>query len=69
MCYTISTRRRRLDPAPDTFIPFHLTLVQNIRRDPFEQAIGVDQKSAMSIAQNLTQVMEAITAGRGNASD
>ncbi len=30
-------------------IPFHFTLVQNIRRDPFEQAVGIDQKSAMSI--------------------
>src|SRR5690349_14661089 len=29
-------------------IPFHFTLVQNIRRDPFEQAVGVQQKSAMS---------------------
>ena len=29
-------------------IPFHFTLVQNIRRDPFEQAVGIDQKSAMS---------------------
>jgi arylsulfatase A-like enzyme len=30
-------------------IPFHFTLVQNIRRDPFEQAVGISQKSAMSI--------------------
>src|SRR5262247_2154283 len=29
-------------------IPFHFTLVQNIRRDPFEQAVGIDQKSALS---------------------
>ena len=30
-------------------IPFHWTLVQNIRRDPFEQAVGTDQKSALSL--------------------
>ena len=29
-------------------IPFHFTLVDNIKRDPFEQAVGIDQKSAMS---------------------
>jgi arylsulfatase A-like enzyme len=34
-------------------IPFHFTLVQNIRRDPFEQAVGVAQKSAMSIGGAL----------------
>ena len=27
-------------------IPFHFTLVQNIKRDPFEQTVGSDQKSA-----------------------
>jgi arylsulfatase len=30
-------------------VPFHFTLVQNIKRDPFEQAVGIDQKTAMSI--------------------
>ena len=34
-------------------IPFHFTLVQNIKRDPFEQAVGVDQKTAMSIGGAL----------------
>jgi arylsulfatase A-like enzyme len=34
-------------------IPFHFTLVQNIKRDPFEQAVGVSQKSAMSIGGAL----------------
>ena len=34
-------------------IPFHFTLVQNIRRDPFEQAVGIAQKSAMSIGGAL----------------
>ncbi|MFY9827760.1 MAG: arylsulfatase [Rhodoplanes sp.] len=29
-------------------IPFHFTLVQNIKRDPFEQAVGINQKTAMS---------------------
>jgi arylsulfatase len=29
-------------------IPFHFTLVQNIKRDPFEQAVGIDQKTTMS---------------------
>ncbi len=30
-------------------VPFNFTLVQNIKRDPFEQAVGIDQKSAMSL--------------------
>ena len=34
-------------------IPFHFTLVQNIKRDPFEQAVGIDQKSAMSLGGAL----------------
>ena len=34
-------------------IPFHFTLVQNIKRDPFEQAVGVDQKTAMGLAARL----------------
>src|SRR5579871_2006265 len=34
-------------------IPFHFTLVQNIKRDPFEQAVGIDQKTAMSIGGTL----------------
>jgi arylsulfatase A-like enzyme len=29
-------------------IPFHFTLVQNIKRDPFEQAVGINQKTAQS---------------------
>ena len=28
-------------------MPFHFTLVQNIKRDPFEQAVGEDVKSAL----------------------
>ena len=46
MYYTMS------QPGPAGWImplvPFHFTLVQNIKRDPFEQAVGIDQKSAMS---------------------
>ena len=34
-------------------IPFHFTLVNNIKRDPFEQAVGIAQKSAMSIGGAL----------------
>jgi arylsulfatase len=34
-------------------IPFHFTLVQNIKRDPFEQAVGIDQKTAMGFGGAL----------------
>jgi arylsulfatase len=34
-------------------VPFHFTLIQNIKRDPFEQAVGIDQKSAMSLGGAL----------------
>ncbi|WP_035686416.1 arylsulfatase [Bradyrhizobium sp. Cp5.3] len=30
-------------------VPYHFTLVQNIKRDPFEQAVGDDQKTAMGV--------------------
>jgi arylsulfatase A-like enzyme len=40
-------------------IPFHFTLVQNIKRDPFEQAVGVDQKSALSLGGALGAPMTA----------
>ena len=47
MYYTMS------QPGPTGWIlplvPFHFTLVDNIKRDPFEQAVGIDQKTAMSI--------------------
>ena len=43
MYYTMS------QPGPTGWImpliPFHFTLVQNIKRDPFEQAVGFDQKN------------------------
>jgi arylsulfatase A-like enzyme len=34
-------------------VPFHFTLVQNIKRDPFEQAVGTDQKTAMGLGGAL----------------
>jgi arylsulfatase len=34
-------------------VPFHFTLVDDVRRDPFEQAVGPDQKTAMSIGGAL----------------
>jgi arylsulfatase len=34
-------------------VPFHFTLVQNIKRDPFEQAVGENVKSALSIGGAL----------------
>ena len=40
-------------------IPFHWTLVQNIKRDPFEQAVGIQQKSAMSLGGALAAPMTA----------
>ena len=51
MYYTMS------QPGPAGWImpliPFHFTLVQNIKRDPFEQAVGVDQKTALSMGGAL----------------
>src|SRR5689334_4502562 len=51
MYYTMS------QPGPAGWImplvPFHFTLVQNIKRDPFEQAVGIDLKSAMSTGGTL----------------
>ena len=34
-------------------MPVHFTLVQNIKRDPFEQAVGLDQKTAMGVGGAL----------------
>ena len=51
MYYTMS------QPGPAGWImplvPFHFTLVQNIKRDPFEQAVGIDQKTALSLGGAL----------------
>jgi arylsulfatase A-like enzyme len=57
MYYTMSA------PGPAGWImplvPFHFTLVQNIKRDPFEQAVGIDQKTAMSIGGALAAPITA----------
>jgi hypothetical protein len=34
-------------------VPFHFTLVQNIKRDPFEQNVGLDVKSATAMGGSL----------------
>jgi arylsulfatase len=34
-------------------VPFNFTLVQNIKRDPFEQAVGLQQKSALALGGAL----------------
>ena len=34
-------------------IPFHWTLIQNIKRDPFEQAVGLNQKTAVGLGGAL----------------
>jgi len=51
MYYTMS------QPGPAGWImpliPFHFTLVQNIKRDPFEQAVGIEQKTAMGLGGAL----------------
>src|SRR5262247_3815019 len=51
MYYTMS------QPGPAGWImplvSYHFTLVQNIKRDPFEQAVGIDLKSGMSMGGAL----------------
>jgi arylsulfatase len=51
MYYTMS------QPGADGWImpltPFHWTLVQNVKRDPFEKSVGVAQDSAMSLGGAL----------------
>jgi arylsulfatase A-like enzyme len=51
MYYTMS------QPGADGWImpltPFHFTLVQNIKRDPFEQAVGVNQKTSLGLGGAL----------------
>ena len=42
-------------------IPFHWALVQNIKRDPFEQAVGVAQQSAQSLGGALSGPVTAYT--------
>ncbi len=38
---------------------YHFTLVQNIKRDPFEQAVGPDQKTAMGLGGALAAPITA----------
>jgi arylsulfatase A-like enzyme len=40
-------------------VPFHWTLVQNIKRDPFEQNVGIAQKSAQSLGGAIGAPMTA----------
>ena len=40
-------------------IPYHFTLVQNIKRDPFEQAVGPNQKTALGLGGALAAPMTA----------
>jgi len=40
-------------------VPFHWTLVQNIRRDPFEKSVGLQQDSAMSLGGALAGPISA----------
>ena len=40
-------------------IPFHFTLVNNIMRDPFEKAVGIDQDTAASMQGALAGPMTA----------
>ena len=51
MYYTMS------QPGPAGWImpliPFHFTLVQNIKRDPFEQAVAQDQKTGLGLGGAL----------------
>jgi len=58
MYYTIS------QPGADGWIlpliPFHFTLVDDIRRDPFEQAVGISQKTAASTQGALAAPMTAL---------
>ena len=58
MYYTMS------QPGPAGWIlpliPFHFTLVQNIKRDPFEQAVGTDVKTDMGGGGALGAPMTAL---------
>ena len=47
---TLTLLRTMSQPGADGWIlpliPFHFTLVDNIKRDPYEQAVGIAQKTA-----------------------
>jgi arylsulfatase len=57
MYYTMS------EPGPAGWlmplVSYHMTLVQNIKHDPFEQAVGQQQKSALSLGGLLGAPMTA----------
>ncbi len=40
-------------------ISYHWTMVQNIKRDPFEQAVGQQQNTAMSMGGSIAAPMTA----------
>ena len=67
MYYTMS------QPGPAGWImplvPFHFTLVQNIKRDPFEQAVGADQKTAMSLGGALGGAQHRLSVRLEHAAD
>ena len=50
-------------------IPFHFTLVQNIKRDPFEQAVGTSQKTAMGFGGALAGPVTALPLRLEHAAD
>jgi arylsulfatase A-like enzyme len=51
MCYTMSQPGGAGWIMP--LVPYHFTLVQNIKRDPFEQGVGQDTKSATALGGSL----------------
>ena len=51
MYYTMS--KSGADGWLEPLVTYHLTLVQNIKRDPFEQTVGRNGKSAMSLGGSL----------------
>ena len=55
--YTMS--QPRADGWIMPLVPFHWTLVQNIKRDPFEQAVGISEKTAFSMAGALAGTVTA----------
>ena len=50
-------------------VPFHFTLVQNIKRDPFEQAVGIDEKTAMGLGGALGAPIDGLSVRLEHAAD
>ena len=63
----VAARARPAGSMP--LIPFHFTLVQNIKRDPFEQAVGIDQKTAMSLGGALAAPSDRLPVRLEHAAD